>query len=177
MGKRVRTADTAPLTTNGHLECRACPGPGPRGPLPRAEDEAHSLLAEAFSASADMEVIADQLHVRLEALSAPRRSRAIAALCADLNETETPLPLARHRAALGLQRQRPPRLTPPAVGNRPIPARGHSAGQHQPRRCTGGTTAHGQGGNQRLAHQRIGIAVEVQQRGRGDLFADPAILT
>jgi prepilin-type processing-associated H-X9-DG protein len=58
----------------------------------RAEDEAHSLLAEAFSASADLEVIGDELHVRLEALSAPRRSRAIAALCAELNATETTYP-------------------------------------------------------------------------------------
>ena len=58
----------------------------------RAEDEAHSLLAEAFSASADLEVIGDELHVRLEALSAPRRSRAIAALCAELNATERTYP-------------------------------------------------------------------------------------
>ena len=58
----------------------------------RAEDEAHSLLAEAFSASADLEVIGDELHVRLEALSAPRRSRAIAALCSQLNATETTYP-------------------------------------------------------------------------------------
>jgi len=58
----------------------------------RAEDEAHSLLAEAFSASADLEVKGDELHVRLEALSAPRRSRAIASLCAELNATETLYP-------------------------------------------------------------------------------------
>lgn len=58
----------------------------------RAEDEAHSLLAEAFSASADLEVIGEQLHVRLEPLSAPRRSRAIASLCAELNATETTYP-------------------------------------------------------------------------------------
>jgi transketolase len=58
----------------------------------RAEDEAHSLLAEAFSASADLEVKGDELHVRLEALSAPRRSRAIASLCAELTATETLYP-------------------------------------------------------------------------------------
>ncbi|MDA8400381.1 MAG: hypothetical protein M0008_10130 [Actinomycetota bacterium] len=48
----------------------------------RAQDEAHSQLAEAFSASADLEVKGDKLHVRLEALLAPQRSRAIASLCA-----------------------------------------------------------------------------------------------
>ena len=58
----------------------------------RAEDEAHSLLAEAFSASGDLEVIGDELHVRLEPLSAPRRSRAIAALAAELTAAETPYP-------------------------------------------------------------------------------------
>ena len=55
----------------------------------RAEDEAHSLLAEAFKTSADLEVIGDELHVRLDALSSPRRSRAIASLCAELSQTET----------------------------------------------------------------------------------------
>ena len=58
----------------------------------RAEDEAHSLLAEAFKTSADFEIIGDELHVRLEQLSAPRRSRAIAALCAELTATETTYP-------------------------------------------------------------------------------------
>lgn len=58
----------------------------------RAEDEAHSLLAEAFAASADLEVIGNELHVRIEALSAPRRSRAIAALAAELTATETLYP-------------------------------------------------------------------------------------
>ena len=59
----------------------------------RAEDEAHSLLSEAFSASAAyLEVIDGHLHVRIEPLSAPRRSRAIAAQCAELTATETIYP-------------------------------------------------------------------------------------
>lgn len=58
----------------------------------RAEDEAHSLLSEAFSASADLEVIGKQLHVRIEPLSAPRRSGAVASLCAELTATETTYP-------------------------------------------------------------------------------------
>jgi hypothetical protein len=58
----------------------------------RAEDEAHSLLSEAFSASADLEVVGNQLQVRIEPLSAPRRSRAIAALCAELTATEAVYP-------------------------------------------------------------------------------------
>jgi len=58
----------------------------------RAEDEAHGLLAEAFKTSGDLEVINDELHVRLDPLSSPRRSRAIAELCAELSETETLYP-------------------------------------------------------------------------------------
>jgi prepilin-type processing-associated H-X9-DG protein len=58
----------------------------------RAEDEARSLLREVFTASADMEVIGDTLHVRIDPLSAPRRTRALAGLCADLTATETTYP-------------------------------------------------------------------------------------
>ena len=58
----------------------------------RAEDEAHSLLAETFASPADLEIVGDELHVRVDALSAPRRSRAIAALCTELNNTATLYP-------------------------------------------------------------------------------------
>lgn len=58
----------------------------------RAEDEARSLLREAMRAPADLQVVGGELHVRLDALSAPRRSRAIAALCEDLNATATSYP-------------------------------------------------------------------------------------
>ena len=58
----------------------------------RADDEARSLLREAFRTPADLEVVGDQLHVRLCPLSAPRRTRAIAGLCEELNETKTTYP-------------------------------------------------------------------------------------
>ncbi|MGH9071017.1 MAG: putative transposase, partial [Acidimicrobiales bacterium] len=58
----------------------------------RADDEAHSLLRETFRASGDLEIVGDELHVRLDGLSAPRRSRAIAALCEELNATQTCYP-------------------------------------------------------------------------------------
>jgi hypothetical protein len=58
----------------------------------RAEDEARSLLREAFKTSADLEVRGGALHVRIEPLSAPRHTRAIAALCEELNATETVYP-------------------------------------------------------------------------------------
>jgi len=58
----------------------------------RAEDEARSLLREAFRTSADLEVKGATLHVRIEPLSAPRRTRAIAGLCEELNGTGTVYP-------------------------------------------------------------------------------------
>lgn len=59
---------------------------------PRADDEARSLLREAMRSPADLQVVGNELHVRINPLSAPRRSRAIAALCADLNSTNTAYP-------------------------------------------------------------------------------------
>ncbi len=58
----------------------------------RAEDEARSLLREAMHNPADLQIVGEELHVRINALSAPRRSRAIAGLCADLNATDTVYP-------------------------------------------------------------------------------------
>lgn len=58
----------------------------------RADDEARSLLREAFRTPADLQVIGDELHVRLSPLSAPRRTRAIASLCEELTTTKTTYP-------------------------------------------------------------------------------------
>ena len=59
---------------------------------PRADDEARTLLREAFHTPADLQIIGDHLHVTLNPLSAPRRTRAIAALCNDLTATRTRYP-------------------------------------------------------------------------------------
>ena len=58
----------------------------------RADDEARTLLGEIFTAPADLHVVGDHLHVRIHPLSAPRRTRALAGLCADLTATRTPYP-------------------------------------------------------------------------------------
>ena len=58
----------------------------------RADDEARSLLREAFRTPADLTVQDGHLHVHLNPLSAPRRTRALAGLCADLTATETIYP-------------------------------------------------------------------------------------
>ena len=58
----------------------------------RADDEARSLLREAFRTSADIEVVGTTMHVRLDPLSAPRRTKAVASLCEDLTATQTVYP-------------------------------------------------------------------------------------
>jgi hypothetical protein len=58
----------------------------------RADDEARTLLREAFPSPADLQVVGHELHVRLDPLSAPRRTRAIAGLCQELNATRTIYP-------------------------------------------------------------------------------------
>lgn len=58
----------------------------------RAEDEARTLAQEIYAAPADIEVVGDRLEVRIEPLSAPHRTRALAALCEDLTASETTYP-------------------------------------------------------------------------------------
>jgi hypothetical protein len=59
---------------------------------PRADDEARTLLREAFRTPADLQIIGNELHVTLNPLSAPRRTRAIAGLCDELTATKTLYP-------------------------------------------------------------------------------------
>ena len=58
----------------------------------RGQDEARALLREAFTLTGDLQITGDTLHVRLDPATAPRRSKALAALCADLTATATRYP-------------------------------------------------------------------------------------
>ncbi len=74
------------------------------GPHFRAnEQEGRALLREAFRCSGAIEVDGATLHVTLDPLSAPRRSRAIGALCRELNETQTRIPGTSLRLRFGVQ--------------------------------------------------------------------------
>jgi hypothetical protein len=55
-------------------------------------DEARALLREAFNTPGDLEVANGTLVVGLDPLSAPRRTRALAALCEDLTAAEVTYP-------------------------------------------------------------------------------------
>jgi hypothetical protein len=62
------------------------------GRYARAGDEAYALIREALHASGDITIRGSVLHIRLDPLSAPRRTRALAALCEQLTTTATRYP-------------------------------------------------------------------------------------
>jgi transposase len=62
------------------------------GRYARAGDEAYALIREALHASGDITIRGSVLHIRLDPLSAPRRTRALAALCEQLNTAPATYP-------------------------------------------------------------------------------------
>jgi hypothetical protein len=61
----------------------------------RAGDEAYALIREALHTSGDITIDGSTLTIRLDPLSAPRRTRALAALCEQLNATPATYPGTR----------------------------------------------------------------------------------
>ena len=59
---------------------------------PRTEDEGRTLIQTALKSAATIEPTEDELRVTLAPLSSPHRSRAIAAVCQDLNKAVTCFP-------------------------------------------------------------------------------------
>jgi transposase len=62
------------------------------GAYARADDEAYALIREALTTSGDITPADGALTIRLDPLSAPRRTRALAALCEKLTATATTYP-------------------------------------------------------------------------------------
>ena len=58
----------------------------------RADQEGRTLIQSALASSADIDVIGTELRVRLEPLSSPHRSKAIAAMCRLLNAQAAEFP-------------------------------------------------------------------------------------
>jgi len=69
----------------------------------RAGDEGRTLLQSALANAADLEVTQTELRVTLAAQSSPHRTRAIAALCKELNQQETFFPGSRLRLRYAIQ--------------------------------------------------------------------------
>lgn len=70
----------------------------------RTTDEGRTLIQAALASAADLEVTAEELHVSIEPLSSPHRTRAIAALCDDLNAQPVRFPGSRLRLRYGIAR-------------------------------------------------------------------------
>jgi hypothetical protein len=62
------------------------------GQYARAEDEAYALIREALGTSGDIIPSDGQLLVRLDPLTAPRRTQALAALCDQLTQAAARYP-------------------------------------------------------------------------------------
>jgi Helix-turn-helix domain len=62
------------------------------GRYARAGDEAYALIREALTASGDIHPGDSELLIRLDPLTAPRRTQALAALCGQLNQTASRYP-------------------------------------------------------------------------------------
>ena len=69
----------------------------------RAQDEGRTLIQSALLSAADLEVTQDELRVTLAPLSSPHRTRAIAALCQELNQTNTLFPGSSLRLRFGIR--------------------------------------------------------------------------
>jgi len=63
----------------------------------RAGDEGRTLIQSALASAADLQVTKSDLYVTLAAQSSPHRTRAIAALCEELNQMKTIFPGSRLR--------------------------------------------------------------------------------
>ena len=62
------------------------------GRYARAGDEAYALIREALTASGDIHPGDSELLIRLDPLTAPRRTQALAALCEELNQAASRYP-------------------------------------------------------------------------------------
>lgn len=72
----------------------------------RVGDEGRTLIQSALASAADLEVTDTELRITLAPLSSAHRSRAIAQLCDQLNQTQTQFPGSRLRLRYAIQESR-----------------------------------------------------------------------
>ena len=72
----------------------------------RAKDEGRTLIQSALTASANIEVKGNILRVLLHPLSSPHRTRAIAALCRELNSSPVVFPGSRLQLNFGIHAEK-----------------------------------------------------------------------
>ena len=72
----------------------------------RVGDEGRTLIQSALATAADLQVTEKELQVVLAPQSSPHRTRAIAALCEELNRTNTCFPGSGLRLHFAIQENR-----------------------------------------------------------------------
>jgi len=92
----------------------------------RSDDEGRTFIQSALACSGDLSVTETELHVALQPLSSPHRTRVLAALCEHLNATKTCYPGTKLRLRFSVQNEAPPSMAFP--GARPSKA-GSEPGQ------------------------------------------------
>ena len=90
----------------------------------RTEQEGRTLVQSALAAAGDLEVTATELHVALDPLSSPHKTRALAAVCDQLSASATRFPGTHLRMRFTLRPQPPKSLAfpgprPTSTGDRP----------------------------------------------------------
>jgi len=75
----------------------------------RADDEGRTLVQNALATPADLRVLDGVLHVTLAALSSPHRTRALAAVCDELNAASVCFPGTRLRLRYAVAESGPER--------------------------------------------------------------------
>jgi hypothetical protein len=75
----------------------------------RADQEGRTLLHELFATAGDIRVCDRELHITLEPLSSPHRTRAAQALCQMIDQTATVFPGSRLRMRFAVR-------PPPCIG-------------------------------------------------------------
>jgi prepilin-type processing-associated H-X9-DG protein len=78
----------------------------------RAEQEGRTLIQSALSSAADIDVEGEELRVTLAPLSSAHRSRAVEALCEDLNRTAARFPGTRLTMRFAMASEAPDRTIP-----------------------------------------------------------------
>ena len=63
----------------------------------RVDDEGRTLVQSILAAPADLAVVGEELHVRVAPLSSPHRTRALSALCEELDRRNALFPGTRLR--------------------------------------------------------------------------------
>jgi DNA-binding CsgD family transcriptional regulator len=81
----------------------------------RAEDEARTFVQNALATAGDLVVTDNELRIALQPLSSPHRTKALAALCEQLNATRTRFPGSALRLRFDLKPEPAPSLAFPGA--------------------------------------------------------------